>query len=198
MGVVGVVAVVVIVMAKWMRSLGLLRLPIVAPGFVGVADTPACPRPARCGPVGSTANARAACRCRLNLQPGTRRQRGIQQRRTRRRIDPAPDPRLPQVRVDQPRAPGRVAVPAEHQHHPAAGGQPHVPAVVEGVGRDDAVVVEVRGRRAGSRRLETLPSGARIGLNGGQVIVRDATTSSCHLIGHAFCPMMMNVAVVKQ
>ncbi len=46
--------------------------------------------------------------------PAAGRQRGIQQRGSRRRVDPAPDPCLPEVRLDQPGTAGRVAVPAEH------------------------------------------------------------------------------------
>jgi hypothetical protein len=64
--------------------------------------------------------------------PAARRQRGIQQRGSRRRMAAAPDPRLPQVRLDQPRAAGRVAVPPEHQRHPAAGQPAHVPADPQG------------------------------------------------------------------
>jgi hypothetical protein len=47
--------------------------------------------------------------------PAARRQRRIQQRGAGRRMAAAADARLPQVRLDQPRAAGRVAVPPEHQ-----------------------------------------------------------------------------------
>jgi hypothetical protein len=50
----------------------------------------------------------------------------------------APNPRIPQIRLDQPRTLGRLALPAKHQHHPAVGQQPHVSAHPQRTGRRDA------------------------------------------------------------
>ena len=72
-----------------------------------------------------------------------RRQRGVQQRGSWRRVAAAPHARLPQVCLDQPRATRRVAVPPEHQHHPAAHQQPHVPFVTQRPGGDDAAAVKI-------------------------------------------------------
>src|SRR5688572_9234547 len=58
-------------------------------------------------------------------------------------MDTAPHERLPQVRLDQPRAPGGVAVPPEYQRDPAADEPAHVPADDQGAGRGDASAVEV-------------------------------------------------------
>jgi hypothetical protein len=51
--------------------------------------------------------------------------------------------RLPQVRLDQPRAAGRVAVPPEHQRDPAADEPAHVPADDQGPGRGDAAAEQI-------------------------------------------------------
>ncbi len=58
-------------------------------------------------------------------------------------MDPAPHPRLPQVRVDQPGAAGRVAVPPEHRRDPAADEPAHVPAHAQGAGRCDAAAEQM-------------------------------------------------------
>ena len=75
--------------------------------------------------------------------PAAGRQRRIQQRGSGRRMAAAPHPRLPQVRLDQPRAAGRVAVPPEHRRHPAADEPAHVPDDHQGAGRGDAAAVQV-------------------------------------------------------
>jgi hypothetical protein len=77
--------------------------------------------------------------------PAAGRQRRIQQRGSRRRMDPAPDQRLPQVRLDQPRTARRLAVPPEHQRHAAADEPAHVPADDQGPRRGDAAAVEIAG-----------------------------------------------------
>ena len=60
--------------------------------------------------------------------PAARRQRRIQQRGGRRRVAAAPHQRVPEVRLDQPRAAGRLGLPAEHLGDPAADEPAHVPA----------------------------------------------------------------------
>ena len=50
-----------------------------------------------------------------------------------RRVAAAADQRLPEVRLDQPRAAGRVAIPAEHRGDPAADEPAHVPAHLAGL-----------------------------------------------------------------
>src|SRR5688572_13815424 len=62
-------------------------------------------------------------------------------------MDTAPDQRFPEVRLDQPRASGRVAVPPEHQRDPAADEPAHVPADHQRPGRGDAAAVQVSPRK---------------------------------------------------
>ena len=50
---------------------------------------------------------------------------------------------LPQVRLDQPRAPGRVAIPPKHQRDSATHVQPHVPLDPQRPGRGHAGHVQV-------------------------------------------------------
>jgi uncharacterized protein with von Willebrand factor type A (vWA) domain len=61
-----------------------------------------------------------------------------------RRVAAAPHQCLSQVRLDQPRAAGRVAVPPEHRHHRPADQPAHVPADAGRPRRSDAAAV--RGR----------------------------------------------------
>ena len=61
--------------------------------------------------------------------PAARRQRRVHERGAGRRMAAAPHACFSQVRLDQPRTARRLAVPPEHQHHPAADGRPHVSAV---------------------------------------------------------------------
>jgi uncharacterized protein with von Willebrand factor type A (vWA) domain len=61
----------------------------------------------------------------------------------RRRVAAAPDARLPEVRLDQPRAAGRLAVPAEHFHRAATAQPAHVPAHAGRAGRRDALAEQM-------------------------------------------------------
>ena len=49
-----------------------------------------------------------------------------------------PNQRLPKIRLDQPRAPRRLAVPPEHQRGATADATAHVPAHPQRAGRCDA------------------------------------------------------------
>ena len=60
--------------------------------------------------------------------PAAGRQRRIQQRGAGRRMAAAAHQRLPEVRLDQPRAARRLGLPAEHLGDPAADEPAHVPA----------------------------------------------------------------------
>ena len=89
--------------------------------------------------------------------PAARRQRRIQQRGAGRRVAAAADAGLPEVRLDQPRAAGRVAVPAEHRHRAAADEPAHVPAHAGRAGRRDAAAQQMnRLRTAGPAALLAL------------------------------------------
>ena len=55
----------------------------------------------------------------------------------------APDARLSQIRLDQPRAARRLAVPPEHLHRSATDEPADVPAHAQGSGRRDAHAEQV-------------------------------------------------------
>ena len=80
--------------------------------------------------------------------PAARRQRRIQQRGARRRVAAAAHQRLPEVRLDQPRAAGRLGLPAEHRGDPAAHEPAHVPAHLAGARRSHATAQSNDRRRS--------------------------------------------------
>src|SRR5207245_7358196 len=55
---------------------------------------------------------------------------------------------VPEVRLDQPRAAGRVGLSAEHRRHPAVDEPAHVSAHAAGAGRGDALAQQMNWRAA--------------------------------------------------
>ena len=93
--------------------------------------------------------------------PAKRRQRRIQQRGERCRMAAAAHAGVSEVRLDQPRAAGRLGIPPEHRHHPAAHEPAHVPAHAAGTRRGDAPARQMTAPPAPRRHPRPLRGAAR-------------------------------------